>query len=120
MISKFFAPLWVKLAVGGVLSLLAVIGALWWHAASLSEERDAVLVSLGTEQAHHAVTRQSVETLTREMERLVAEGEVRRARIDDAMERVTIETLPLRQEAKRIETEGLGPDYVDQLREAGI
>ena len=63
MISRFFAPLWVKLVVGGALALLAVIGALWWHSAALKGERDDLIASLATEEARHAVTRQSVETL---------------------------------------------------------
>lgn len=117
-----FAGLFRAIGLRGFIAigLALALGVTMWRADTISGQRDDLIASLATEEARHAVTRQSVETLSTEMARLVAEGEARKARIDTAMERVRIDTAPLRREAARIEREGLGPDYVDQLREAGI
>lgn len=109
-----------KVATGAALALAIALGVVMWRADAISAEREALRTKLATEEAQHAVTRQSVATLTVEMQRLVREGEVRKERVDAAMAKVAVDTEALRQEAARIEREGLGDDYPDALRKAGL
>lgn len=120
MLGNLFAPLAMKVA-GGLLALALVFaGIQTWRLSGAKADLEDKRNELATERAQHAVTRQSVDTLSNEMKRLVAEGEVRKARVDAAMKKVAKDTAPLRREAERIEREGLGEDYVERLREAGI
>lgn len=120
MMVEIFGTVAGKVALGAFLVLFAALGVVVWRADAISDQREALRTKLATEQAQHAVTRQSVATLTVELQRLVREGEVRKERVDAAMAKVALDTEPLRQEAARIEREGLGADYPDALRKAGL
>ena len=120
MFGQFFAPLWVKIAAAVFGLLLIVVGVQSWRLGNAQDEIEDQRNELATERAQHAVTRASVDELSFEMARLVTEGEVRAERINEAMSRVADETAPLREEAQRIEREGLGENYVSDLREAGL
>jgi hypothetical protein len=109
-----------KVAGGAALALAIALGVVLWRADAISAQREALRTKLATEEARHAVTRQSAATLSIEMQRLVREGEVRKERVDAAMAKVAVDTEPLREEAARIEREGLGADYPDTLRKAGL
>ena len=61
-----------------------------------------------------------MDTLTLEMARLVAEGEMRAERLEEAMQQVAEDTAPMKADAERIERDGLPPDYVRELQEAGL
>lgn len=104
------------LAIGLTVALAIVM----WRADAISEQRENARNALATEIAQHEVSRQSVDALTLEMARLVQEGEARAERVDEAMMRVAEETAPMRRRAEQIERDGLGEDYVNDLREAGI
>lgn len=120
MFGQFFAPLWVRIAAAVLGLLLVALAVQSWRLGAANERVEEARNTLATERAQHAVTRQSLETLTYEMARLVQEGEARAERVDEAMIRVAEETAPLRRRAEQIERDGLGEDYVSDLREAGI
>lgn len=120
MFGQFFAPLWVRIAAAVFGLLLVALAVQSWRLGAANERVEDARNVLATERAQHTVTRQSLETLTYEMARLVQEGEARAERVDEAMMRVAEETAPLRRRAEQIERDGLGEDYVRDLREAGI
>lgn len=120
MFGQFFAPLWVRIAAALFGLLLVALAVQSWRLGHAKNEVQESRNVLAAERAQHTVTRQSLETLTYEMARLVQEGEARAERVDEAMMRVTEETAPLRRRAEQIERDGLGEDYVSDLREAGI
>ena len=120
MIRQFFAPVWVKLATAVFGLLLAALAWLWIGWSREEAETERLRNAFATEEARHAVTRQSVLTLEAEFYRLVHEGEVREKRLREAMTAVQEDTARLQAEANRIEREGLGSDYVSRLRKAGI
>lgn len=120
MFGQFFAPLRVRIAAAGFGLLLVALAVQSWRLGAANERVEEARNVLATERAQHAVTRQSVDALTLEMARLVQEGEARAERVDEAMMRVAEETAPLRRRAEQIERDGLGEDYVSDLREAGI
>ncbi|MBL4858404.1 MAG: hypothetical protein JKY36_04295 [Erythrobacter sp.] len=117
-----FAAIFRAIGFRGAIAIIALIAlaVVMWRADAISESRDKLRTALATEEARHAVTRQSVDTLTLEMKRLVEEGEARAERVDKAMQQVAEDTAPLKAEAERIEREGLPADYVEQLQEAGV
>mgnify|MGYP006206408459 CR=1 FL=1 len=117
-----FARLFRAIGIRGAIAIALAIalGVVMWRADSISQSREKLRNEYAAETARHAVTRQSVETLIGELQRMVEEGEARRERVADAMMQAAEDTAPLRQEAERIEREGLGSDYADRLREAGI
>lgn len=120
MFGQFFAPLWVRIAAALFGLLLVALAVQSWRLGAANERVEEARNVIAAERAQHAVTRQSLETLTYEMARLVQEGEARSERVDEAMMRVAEETAPLRRRAEQIERDGLGEDYVNDLREAGI
>lgn len=120
MFGQFFAPLWVRIAAAVFGLLLVALAVQSWRLGAANERAEEARNVLAAERAQHTVTRQSLETLTYEMARLVQEGEARAERVDEAMMRVAEETAPLRRRAEQIERDGLGEDYVSDLREAGI
>ena len=117
-----FARIFRAIGLRGFLAIAFAVALViaMWRADAISDQREDARNALATETAQHAVTRQSLETLTYEMARLVQEGEARAERVDEAMMRVAEETAPLRRRAEQIERDGLGEDYVNDLREAGI
>lgn len=117
-----FASIIKAIGIRGGIAIAAIIALsiVMWRADAISESREKLRNEYASEVAHHKVTRQSVDTLTLEMKRLVAEGEARAERVDEAMQQVAEDTAPLKAEAERIEREGLPADYVEQLQEAGL
>ena len=120
MFGQFFAPLWVKITAAVFGLLLIVLAVQSWRLGAANERVEETRNVLAAERAQHSVTRQSLETLTYEMASLVQEGEARAERVDEAMMRVAEETAPMRRRAEQIERDGLGEDYVNDLREAGL
>lgn len=120
MIRDFFASTINKVLTGVIIALGIALVVVMWRADAISEQREALRTELATEEARHAVTRQSVDTLSGELARMVKEGEARAERVEEAMIQAAEDTAPLRAEAERIEREGLPDDYVDELRKAGI
>ena len=120
MFGQFFAPLWVKIGAGILAALAIALAVQSWRLGAANERVEKARNVLAAERAQHIVTRQSLETLTYEMARLVQEGEARAERVDEAMMRVAEETAPMRRRAEQIERDGLGEDYVSDLREAGL
>lgn len=116
----FLDTLAAKIAAGIAVALAIALAVVMWRADAISESREKLRNEYAGEQARHAVTRQSVDTLTLEMKRLVEEGEARAKRVDEAMQQVAEDTAPLKAEAERIEREGLPADYVKQLQDAGL
>lgn len=77
---------------------------------------------LATEVAQHAVTRQSLATLERELRKMVADGELRASRLAEARQEQQERTEALREQAARIAAEGASEgDCVtpDAVRNAG-
>lgn len=120
MFGQFFAPLWAKIAAAVFGLLLIALAVQSWRLGAANERADNERTARITEMVQHDVTRASLDELTFEMARLVQEGEVRAERVNEAMMRVAEETAPLRRRAEQIERDGLGEDYVNDLREAGL
>ena len=91
---------------GIIIALLIALGIVVWRADGLSEQREALRNTLATERAQHAVTRTSLDTLQRELERMVKDGELRAQRLSEAREAQAKRTADLREEAARIRAEG--------------
>ena len=91
---------------GIIIALLIALGIVVWRADGLSEQREALRNTLATERAQHAVTRTSLDTLQRELERMVKDGEIRAQRLSEAREAQAKRTAGLREEAARIRAEG--------------
>ena len=120
MFGSFFASTLNKVFALIITALLIALAVVAWRADTISESREKLRNEYAAETARHAVTRQSVDSLTLEMARLVAEGEARAERIDKAMAKVAEDTAPLKAKAEQIEREGLPEDYVRELQEAGL
>lgn len=114
MIGQFFAPLAIKIFSGITLALLIALGFALWRADSLSDARDEAQRQLVTEEARHAVTRQSLASLAQRLTDMVRDGELRQERLSDAMMEVRQETAELRRQADMIESGEI--DY----RDAGL
>jgi cell division protein FtsB len=63
MLGNLFAPLGMKIAGGIALALAIALGVVMWRADAISDDRERLRNALATEEARHAVTRQSVGTL---------------------------------------------------------
>lgn len=120
MIRQFFAPVWVRIAAAVFGLLLVALAVQSWRLGAANERADNERTARITEKVQHDVTRASLDELTFEMARLVQEGEVRAERVNEAMSRVADETAKMKERAQLIERDGLGEDYVSDLREAGI
>jgi len=120
MFGQFFAPVWVRIAAAVFGLLLVALAVQSWRLGAANERVEETRNALAAERAQHDVTRASLDELTFEMTRLVQEGEVRAERVNEAMARVADETAAMKERAQIIERDGLGEDYVSDLREAGI
>ena len=120
MLTNFFASTLNKVFTAIITALLIALGIVMWRADAISDSREKLRNALAAEEARHAVTLQSVDTLTLELAKLVEEGEARAERIDKAMQQVAEDTAPLKAKAERIERDGLPEDYVRELQEAGL
>lgn len=103
MIKSFFAPLAIKIFSGVTLALLIALGIAIWRADAISESRDEARKALATEEVRHDVTRASLASLELRLAELVREGELRKARLEEALEKVERDTAPLRKQADQIE-----------------
>jgi hypothetical protein len=116
---KFAAAIGVKGFIA--LGLAVALGVVMWRADSISNDREALRNTLATERAQHAVTRGSLDTLQRELEQMVRDGELRASRLAEAREEQAERTAGLRAQAARIEAEGASDPCVtpDAVRNAG-
>lgn len=117
MLGDFFAPLVNKIFAGVILVLLLIIGILWWSNAAKDRENDRLRNTLAVSEAQHSVTATSLGALTRQMEDLVAAGQLRESLLEEAMERAESEASELQGEADALRAEGV----TDQCRSpAGV
>lgn len=117
MLGDFFAPLMNKIFAGVILVLLLIIGILWWSNAAKDRENDRLRNTLAVSEAQHSVTAASLGALTRQMEDLVAAGQLRESLLEEAMERAESEASELQGEADALRAEGV----TDQCRSpAGV
>lgn len=93
----------VKLLGGAALVLLLALCASLWRSDSLSKQRDDAIEAKIVEQAKHAVTAASLNTLTAELARMVAEGEAKAERVQKAYAVTRKETADLRKQADDLE-----------------
>lgn len=93
-----------KITSGAILALTVALGIVIWRADTISDQRDAALRQVVVEQAQHAVTKASLASLTARMETMVKEGELRRERLDRALEQTERVTAPLRKQADALES----------------
>ncbi len=109
-----------KLILGsfGALAIFAAIQTYQVH--RKSKQLDDAEKTLVVERVNHQITKQSLNTLTNEMTKLVEEGKIRQQRLDDAMVEISEETLPLQIKADEIKKNGLSTDYVKQMKDAGL
>ena len=117
MIGTFFASTVNKVfaIVIGIL-LIALSIALWSNAAK-DRENDSLRNTLAVSEAQHSVTAASLGALTRQMEDLVAAGQLRESLLEEAMERAESEASELQGEADALRAEGV----TDQCRSpAGV
>lgn len=117
MLGDFFAPLVNKIFAGVILVLLLIIGILWWSNAAKDRENDRLRNTVAVSEAQHSVTAASLGALTRQMEELVAAGQLRESLLEEAMERAESEASELQGEADALRAEGV----IDQCRSpAGV
>lgn len=95
------------IAAGALTLALAVV---MWRADAISDSREEVRNALAAERATHAVTRQSLLTLERELGKMVRDGELRAERLAEAMEAQDERTEALREQAERIRADGASSD----------
>lgn len=103
MIKSFFAPLAIKIFSGVTLALLIALGVVMWRADAISESRDEARKALAAEELRHDVTRASLAGLELRMAELVRDGELRKVRLEEALEKVERDTAPLREQADRLD-----------------
>lgn len=84
MIGGVFASLGMKIASGLALGAFLALGVVMWRANAISAQRDALRTELASEQARHAVTRQSVGFLTTQIDKIMADAKAREAEFNAA------------------------------------
>lgn len=99
-----FAAVFRVIGVRGFIAigLALALGVAMWRADAISGERDKLRTALAGEQARHAVTRQSLATLQRELDAMVKDGEMRAERLAQARREAIEATAGLREQAARI------------------
>ena len=115
MIGNFFAPLAIKVFAGTTVVLILTLTVVMWRADGLSEARDDAVKATITEKVKHEVTRASLASLSARMEALVKEGQLRRERLDEALEQVEADTAPLRNQADALERGEIDISQVEGL-----
>ena len=103
MFGNIFAPLAMKISGGIVVALAIALAVTVWRADTISEQRDTARKQVVTEQALHAVTAASLDSLSAQMAALVKEGQLRKERLSEALVKVERDTAPLREQADAIE-----------------
>lgn len=84
------------------IGLALALGVVMWRADAISKDREALRNTLATERAEHAVTRLSLDTLQRELEKMVSDGQLRAGRLAEARQEQEQRTEALREQAARI------------------
>lgn len=93
------------------IGLAVALGIVMWRADAISGQREALRDTLAAERAQHAVTRSSLNTLQRELEKMVRDGELRASRLAEARQEQAERSEALREQAARIRAEaGSGGD----------
>lgn len=107
MIETFFAST-VNKAFAIVISILLIaLGIALWSNAAKDRENDRLRNTLAVSEAQHSVTAASLGALTRQMEDLVAAGQLRESLLEEAMERAESEASELQDEADALRAEGV-------------
>lgn len=123
MLGDFFASTANKLfaIVTGI--LLIALGIALWSNAAKDRENDRLRNTLAVSEAQHSVTAASLGALTRQMEDLVAAGQLRESLLEEAMEQAESEASELQEEADALRKEGVGDQCVTPtgvLRSRGL
>lgn len=117
MIGTFFASTVNKVFAIVIGILLIALGIALWSNAAKDRENDRLRNTLAVSEAQHSVTAASLGALTRQMEDLVAAGQLRESLLEEAMERAESEASELQGEADALRAE----DVTDQCRSpAGV
>lgn len=117
MIGTFFASTVNKVFAIVIGILLIALGITLWSNAAKDRENDRLRNTLAVSEAQHSVTAASLGALTRQMEDLVAAGQLRESLLEEAMERAESEASELQGEADALRKEGV----IDQCRSpAGV
>lgn len=117
MIGTFFASTVNKVFAIVIGILLIALGIALWSNAAKDRENDRLRNTLAVSEAQHSVTAASLGALTRQMEDLVAAGQLRESLLEEAMERAESEASELQGEADALRAEGV----TDQCRSpAGV
>lgn len=116
MIGNLFATTAMKVSAAIIAALLLACILLWigWS----NEERNvrAAEQRFAVSEANHAVTLASLESLSEQMEGLVADGELRKERLTSAMMQARQDADELRQEADAIAREAPRDDCATPRR----
>ena len=86
MLTGFFSSTLNKVFSGVIAALLIALGVVMWRADAISADREKLRNALATEQARHAVTRQSVGTLEAVIADLNEQAEQRAEAFAEAQE----------------------------------
>lgn len=117
MLGDFFASKVNKVFAIVIGILLIALGVALWSNAAKDRENDRLRNTLAVSEAQHSVTAASLGALTRQMEDLVAAGQLRESLLEKAMERAESEASELQGEADALRAEGV----TDQCRSpAGV
>ena len=117
MIGTFFASTVNKVFAIVTAILLVALGIALWSNAAKDRENDRLRNTLAVSEAQHGVTAASLGALTRQMEELVAAGQLRESLLAEAIERAEAEASELQGEADALRAEGV----IDQCRSpAGV
>ena len=84
MIGELFGTLKAKIVGAIGLAMILTLGIVMWRADAISKQRDHYRDAYSMEQARHAVTRGSVELLTKTIEGLNAQAEARAQEFEKA------------------------------------
>lgn len=107
MIRQFFAPLAMKVA-GGIIAVLALACAiLWWSNSRKDSQIEDLQQTLAVSEAQHDVTVASLDALTRRMQELVRDGELRRGLLQAAISDAKAEAADLQDEADALRSEAI-------------
>lgn len=107
MIGTFFASTVNKVFAIVIGILLIALGIALWSNAAKDRENDRLRNTLAVSEAQHSVTAASLGALTRQMEDLVAAGQLRESLLEEAMERAESEASELQGEADALRAEGV-------------
>lgn len=112
MLGDFFASTVNKVFAIVIGILLIALGIALWSNAAKDRENERLRNTVAVSEAQHSVTAASLGALTRQMEDLVAAGQLRESLLEEAMERAESEASELQGEADALRAEGV----TDQCR----